>query len=39
MEIRNAVIGGVDFFINDKGILDLYLYLDYGGSGQAFGGH
>lgn len=39
MEVRNAIISGVDFFINDKGILDLYLYLDYGGSGQAFGGY
>jgi hypothetical protein len=38
-EIKNAVIDGVSITINDKGILDCWLTLDYGGLGQGFGGY
>lgn len=38
LEIRNARITGTMLGIEDHGILTCWLYLDYGGSGQGFGG-
>ena len=38
MEIRNARIESVRFGKEDHGIMTCYLMLDYGGSGQGFGG-
>jgi hypothetical protein len=38
-EIKNAVITEASITINGKGILDCWLTLDYGGSGQGFGGY
>lgn len=39
IETKNAIIEDASIFIEDHGILTAYLYLDYGGSGQGFGGH
>lgn len=39
IETKNATIENVDLFIEDHGTLTAYLYLDYGGSGQGFGGY
>jgi len=39
MEIRNAIIESVTITDSDRGILDAWLMLDYGGSGQGFGGY
>ncbi len=38
-EIRNAVIESADINDSDRGLLDAWLHLDYGGSGQGFGGY
>ena len=38
-EIKNAIITGTYLGIEDHGILTFWLYLDYGGSGQGFGGY
>lgn len=38
-EIRNAVITNARIFIEDHGILTMFLDLDYGGSCQGFGGY
>ena len=39
MEIKNAVIKSATLTIADHGLLSAYLNLDYGGSGQGFGGY
>lgn len=38
-EIRNAVIESTRLSFSDRGFLDMWLMLDYGGSGQGFGGY
>jgi len=39
MEEKNAIITNVSLEIEDHGILSSFLTLDYGGSGQGFGGY
>ena len=38
-EIKNAVIESVELTSDDHGVLSAWLFLDYGGSGQGFGGY
>lgn len=38
-EIKNAVIESAEITTGEKNILDAWLYLDYGGAGQGFGGY
>lgn len=38
IEIRNAVIESAELTTGERGFLDCWLTLDYGGSGQGFGG-
>lgn len=38
-EIRNAIIEDATLSYGDRGILECWLTLDYGGSGQGFGGY
>ena len=38
IETKNAVITNASLYREDHGLLDSILYLDYGGSGQGFGG-
>lgn len=38
-EIQNAIITSARLTIEDHGLLSGWLMLDYGGSGQGFGGH
>ena len=38
IEIKNATITGTMLDISQRGVLTAWLQLDYGGSGQAFGG-
>ena len=38
MEIKNAIIEEAVLDIGDRGLLTSWIYLDYGGSGQGFGG-
>ena len=38
-EIKNAVIESASLGFGDRGFLDAWLNLSYGGSGQGFGGY
>jgi len=38
-EIKNAKITSADICFEDHGFLTIYIGLDYGGSGQSFGGY
>lgn len=38
-KIKNAVITGARIDMGDRGLLTAWLDLDYGGSGQSFGGY
>lgn len=38
-EIKNAVIEKAQLSTEDRGFLDAWLTLDFGGSGQGFGGY
>jgi hypothetical protein len=39
IEVRNAIIESATLTTADRGFLDAWLTLDYGGSGQGFGGY
>lgn len=39
MEIKNAIIKSAKLDTGDRGLLTSWLHLDYGGSGQGFGGY
>lgn len=39
LEIKNAVITDASIDTGDRGLLTAWLHLDYGGSGQGFGGY
>jgi hypothetical protein len=39
LEVRNAVIKSARIDMGDRGLLTAWLDLDYGGSGQGFGGY
>jgi hypothetical protein len=38
MEIINAIITSAVLDISERGFLDCWIHLDYGGTGQGFGG-
>ncbi len=38
-DIKNAVIKSAELTFADRGLLDCWITLDYGGSGQGFGGY
>jgi hypothetical protein len=39
IEIKNAVIESAEITFSDRGVLDCWLHLDYGGTHQGFGGY
>jgi hypothetical protein len=39
MEIKNAIITSAVLDISERGFLDCWIHLDYGGTGQGFGGY
>ncbi|MBZ5673732.1 MAG: hypothetical protein LAP61_05740 [Acidobacteriia bacterium] len=39
VEIKNAVIESASLTTSERGLLTSYITLDYGGSGQGFGGY
>lgn len=39
IETRNAIIENITISSEDHGVLDAWIFLDYGGSGQGFGGY
>jgi hypothetical protein len=39
IETKNAIIESASLSTGDRGFLDCWLALDYGGSGQGFGGY
>lgn len=39
IEIKNAVIESASLSFGERGFLDCWLTLDYGGGGQGFGGY
>lgn len=39
MEIKNAIITSTSLDMGDRGLLTGWIHLDYGGSGQGFGGY
>jgi len=39
IEIKNAIIESAEITDSDRGFLDCWLQLDYGGTGQGFGGY
>lgn len=39
VEVKNAIIKSVRLDTGDRGLLTAWIFLDYGGSEQGFGGH